>query len=326
MSDRLDYPAFYELVTELVSSSATSTLFGRTDTNHSVIIGLDGGTIVCVRCGPKRGLAAIHALRSMQWGTFRVDDALVELSSPTLPPTAELVAALHPGATVFEDTPGDDSADPAQQSDNHSAEAKLLCDLLSRYVGPVAPVLCSEEIKAVGGLDHLGKLDLVLGKLAREIDDAGEASEFVLLAQRELAHRFAPAVDRARGHRHTTVEGVARSDPGGQGSLRTGQRLSRSCRRDPLPGEDCRSRWTERPTRVGLGHPAPGSRDRRTARSRAIPQPRACAFRCRHDLTSCLGRHAAGRQPLRLSRCGPSLAALAHPFHQLRETPSQQFH
>ena len=192
MSDRLDYPAFYELVTELVSSSATSTLFGRTDTNHSVIIGLDGGTIVCVRCGPKRGLAAIHALRSMQWGTFRVDDALVELSSPTLPPTGELVAALHPGATVFEDTPGDDSADPAQQSDNHSAEAKLLCDLLSRYVGPVAPVLCSEEIKAVGGLDHLGKLDLVLGKLAREIDDAGEASEFVLLAQRELAHRFAP--------------------------------------------------------------------------------------------------------------------------------------
>ena len=190
MSERLEYEAFYQLLADRVSNGATCTIFGRTESNRSVIIGLDQGRIVCFRCGAKKGMDAVAALRQTQWGTFRVDDALLELHSAPPPPTVDLIAALHPATAQSLAKPGlggdGRQIEPTRQ-------AILLCDLLSRYIGPVAPVLCSEQIGAVGGLDHHGQLEQVLGQLAHEIDDAGEANEFVSVAHREIGPLLAHA-------------------------------------------------------------------------------------------------------------------------------------
>lgn len=196
MTERMDYQAFYALVSDLVTNEQTCTLFGRTDTNHSVIIGIDAGDITCIRCGPKRGGDAIGALREMQSGSFRVDEALIELRSPELPPTAQLLADLHPAAEAPAAAAPDTAATDSGHG-RHTEQAKLLCDLLSRYVGPVAPLLCAEEIKAAGGLDSQHQLDRILKQLAREIDNSHEATEFVSTAYRELSHLLIAAVPSA---------------------------------------------------------------------------------------------------------------------------------
>ncbi|MDJ0741429.1 MAG: hypothetical protein QNJ91_17075 [Gammaproteobacteria bacterium] len=189
MSDDLDYDAFYALVSDAVTQGTTCTVFGRTDSKHSVILSVDRGDIVCLRCGTKTGHDAIAALRQMQRGSFRVDDTPLKLHSGAPPPTAEIIAALHPATAVSDDDVGDTRS---TQRVEPTREAVLLCDLLSRYVGPVAPLLCSEQIGAVGGLEHRGHLELVLGRLALEIEDAAEADEFVSAAHRALGASLPP--------------------------------------------------------------------------------------------------------------------------------------
>lgn len=189
MSERLEYNAFYELLANTVTSGETCTIFGRTDSNHSVIIGLDRGRVVCLRCGAKKGMDAVAKLRETQWGTFRIDDTLIELHSAPPPPTADLIAALHPATTPSSLEP---DLDASERQVEPTREARLLCDLLSRYVGPVAPLLCSEQISVVGGLNYRGQLGKVLGQLAQEIDDASEAAEFVSTAHREIGPLLFP--------------------------------------------------------------------------------------------------------------------------------------
>ena len=183
MSDRLDYQAFYDLVTDLVSKRGAHTIYGRTDNNHSVIVGVRDGEVVCINCGAKRGMAALPVLREMSWGTFRVEDSAFSLRSTGLAPTAEVVAALSP----FADLGTFANAAPAVEGPPKAGrEAKLLCELLSRYIGPVAPVVCAEQIAVVGGLGGQGQLEQVVANLAGEIADPKEAEEFRTLAVREL--------------------------------------------------------------------------------------------------------------------------------------------
>lgn len=202
MSDDLDYDALYALVSDVVTQRATCTLFGRTDSKRSVIISVDRGDIVCLRCGTKTGHDAVVALREMRWGSFRVDDTLLELHSGTPPPTAEIIAALHP-ARALADESADDAA--AGRAVEPTRETVLLCDLLSHYVGPVAPVLCSEQIGALGGLEHRGHLELVLGRLALEIENTAEADEFVSAAHHALDARLPPEPQSA-ADQHITAE------------------------------------------------------------------------------------------------------------------------
>ncbi len=184
MSDRLDYQAFFDLLRTRVAGKGTHTLFGRTDSNHAVIIGLRGGEVVCVTCGAKRGVAAIPALRQMSWGTFRVEDSLVPLQSSGLPPTNEILASLSPFADLDSFKVETKPASAAGSTPNR--EARTLCSLLSRYLGPVAPMLCAEKITAAGGLHNSDQLDRVLRQLAQEIGSAKEAEEFMTLARGEL--------------------------------------------------------------------------------------------------------------------------------------------
>lgn len=182
MSVRLDYDAFYRLLADSVSEVATCTIFGRTDSNHSVIIGLDRGRIVCLRCGARKGMEAVAALREMQTGTFRVDDSLLELHSTAPPPTADLIAALHP---THGKVPASDATERhAGVTFDAAAVGSSLCSIVSDYLGPVAPIVCEEKIAEVGGLRGREELEAAIRNLAWEIDDSGgEADRFVMQAR-----------------------------------------------------------------------------------------------------------------------------------------------
>jgi len=57
-------------------------------------------------------------------------------------------------------------------------------------MGPIAPLMCRETIKAAGGIDSPDKVRRVIDELAREIDDMAEAKRFLTQTQAELGNRL----------------------------------------------------------------------------------------------------------------------------------------
>jgi len=182
MSELLDYSGFYQLLSDLVAKKRTHTLLGRTDTNHSVMIGIRNGEIVSLICAGKRGRSAIPAVRKISALTFRLDDAVSQTSVSDLPPTAEIMGALKPSAGFQE---FEEAARPSAGSDAQG-DGPRLCELLSRFVGPIAPLMCTETIRAAGGLNDDAQKEKVILALAKEIDDEAEAAQFIESARKML--------------------------------------------------------------------------------------------------------------------------------------------
>ena len=185
MAELLDYSGFYQLLGDLIAEKRTNTLLGKTDNNRSVIIGIRGGEIVSLICAGKRGRQAISAIRQISALTFRLDDTAAPAGGPDLPPTSEIMAALMPSAG------GQDPGRPVVATSGAGApgqdpDGTRLCELLSRFLGPIAPVLCMETIGAAGGLDGEARKRAVILSLAKEIDNEAEAKQFVEGARKIL--------------------------------------------------------------------------------------------------------------------------------------------
>lgn len=184
MTKLLDYSGLYQLLSELVGKKRSGTILGKTDTNNSLIIGVRGGEIVSLICAGKRGRSAIAAIRKINAVTFRFEDTAALPSGVELPPTAEILHALSPWSSA-EDLAG--ATAPADRgSPGQGVDGSKLCELLSRFIGPIAPVLCSEAISAAGGLGDDARREQVIFTLAKEIDDDGESAQFIESARRLL--------------------------------------------------------------------------------------------------------------------------------------------
>ena len=176
MKDTITRGEFVHLLKCFIDEQRTTTLYVRTDDNQLIVVGLAAGEIVSLRCGHKRGEQAIPLIRSMNEGRYRLDDA----SSPhrnvgiTLPPNEELLLLLEENEATFS------SSDCEWAHD-------ALCDVLSHYMGPIAPVLCKEAIAAVGGIDSPTKVRQVVERLAREMDRGTDANRFREQVQTRLA-------------------------------------------------------------------------------------------------------------------------------------------
>ena len=62
-----------------------------------------------------------------------------------------------------------------------------LCDLLTDYLGPVAPLVCEENIAALGDSPTPEELERAINRIAGEIGDQREASEFIAAAREQFA-------------------------------------------------------------------------------------------------------------------------------------------
>jgi hypothetical protein len=185
MAELLDYSGFYQLLGNLVAEKRTNTLLGKTDNNRSVIIGIRRGEIVSLICAGKRGRQAISAIRQIAALTFRLDDTAAPAGRPDLPPTSEIMAALMPSAGG-QDPGRPVAATSARGAPGQDPDGTRLCELLSRFLGPIAPILCTETIGAAGGLDSEARKRAVILSLAKEIDNEAEAKQFVEGAQKIL--------------------------------------------------------------------------------------------------------------------------------------------
>lgn len=184
MAELLDYSGLYRLLADLVAKKRTNTLLGKTDTNHAVMIGIRGGEIVSLICAGKRGRSALPLIRKIESLTFRLEDTASPASGTDMPPTADIIDALRPSADpqgMGQFAVARDGVAPDQQGD-----ALRLCELLSRYVGPIAPVMCSDAIKGAGGLGNEAQRQRVILALAKEIDNEAEADQFIEEARKIL--------------------------------------------------------------------------------------------------------------------------------------------
>jgi hypothetical protein len=182
MSDLVDYSGLYQILADLVARKRTSTLLGKTDTNRSVMIGVRDGEIVSLICAGRRGRSAISEVRKIAALSFRLDDNAALVRGTDLPPTPEIMHALRPAADTQDSGPL-----PAPTGvPDRDGNGQRLCELLSRFLGPIAPVMCSETIRAAGGLgDEVQRRQVIL-TLAKEIDDEAEAAQFIESARKML--------------------------------------------------------------------------------------------------------------------------------------------
>jgi len=164
-----------DLLRSLIAKGQTTTLYVHTDDNHLIAIGVEEGEIVSLICGPRQGERALPQIRKMHAGTYRLDDKVVpHRRAGTMLPSSETLLAL---LAEEEGAQGESNCDWIQ---------KVLCNVLRDYLGPIAPVVCRDTVKAVGGIDSPDKLSRVVDELAREIDDAAEAKRFRARAEAEI--------------------------------------------------------------------------------------------------------------------------------------------
>ena len=163
-----------DLLKGLVKDGRSSTIYVHTDDNHLIAVGVDRGEIVSLICGPKQGERAIPLIRKMRTGTYRVDDAVTphRRFGAKLPSSDALLSLLA------ED--GDIGVSDCQWVQ------EVLCKVLADYMGPIAPLVCRDTVKAAGGIDSPEQVKRVVEDLAQEIDNLAEAERFRAQAQAEL--------------------------------------------------------------------------------------------------------------------------------------------
>ncbi len=179
MSERIDYGEFYQRILELVTDKSTGTLYARTNKNHLVIVAVRDGRIVSLACGPKRGDAAVPLIRQMVSADVRLDDSAIPYHERELPPTERILAVLEPGTWA---SVNDSATTPAASHGTMPADiqgkAQALCELLTDYIGPAAPLVCEEKLSTFAALDNPQSIDSAITNLAAEIQDSREAREF----------------------------------------------------------------------------------------------------------------------------------------------------
>ena len=177
MAELLDYSGLYELLADLVARKRTGTLLGKTDTNHSAIVAVRQGEIVSLICAGRRGRSAIAPLRKITTLTYRLEGTAAVAGGADMPSTDEIMHALRPWAPL--DGVTAPSGEAARATPGQDADGAELCGLLAQFLGPIAPVLCAEAIRAAGGLGDQARREQVIFTLAREIENGAEAAQFI---------------------------------------------------------------------------------------------------------------------------------------------------
>lgn len=178
MTERLDYPGYLAKLEGLVREKETGTLFAKTDDNHLVVAVVRDGAIVSLAHGPKRGADAIGLVKQMGHAEVRVDPNAIAYGNKPLPPTDEILASLRSAVAV--------SASAGVGGLNTAEVRSVLCELLTDYLGPAAPIICDEKMAALGPTVSPAAVDLAVRELAEEIDDEQEAGQFQQLARQRL--------------------------------------------------------------------------------------------------------------------------------------------
>ncbi len=186
MSDQITYEGFLNLIESMVERKESGTLYVRTDTNHSVFVGIRNGAIEAFTSGPRHGLEAITTILQMSYGSCRRNETVISFHTNELPPTSDILLLLkrHTPQPAVQGATSPSPAPGAQIDSMHAT--KILCELLHDYVGPVAPIICEDVIDNGAKIRTCADLESAIGSLAEEIDSSAEAAEFINRARENL--------------------------------------------------------------------------------------------------------------------------------------------
>lgn len=177
MTDAPNYVPLAQLVSELkilCREGRTGTAYLVTDDNRMARIGMAAGKIDFLWFHSKRGADALIMMSQIHAGRLRFEDGVkAPADTADLPSTAEilefLLSPLAAASTAAAPVPGA----PQAQAAVSAAERAMIEELLTDYVGPMASIICDEQLNE--GTD----LETALKALAAEIQDSGQIKEFL---------------------------------------------------------------------------------------------------------------------------------------------------
>ena len=197
MTIQVGYEEFVALLDRMVKRRESGSLFVRTDSNHSVIIGVDDGEIVALVAGNKRGLSALGKITGFSSCSVKLDaDSVVDFHRGELPASDEILYRLShrlPPETdgvesVSQGETGSLLAGAPGESIDSVLAGSILCELLSDYLGPIAPMICDEATDGGKSLRTPDQLVKAINALASEIESAPEARDFSDKAYSRCSH------------------------------------------------------------------------------------------------------------------------------------------
>jgi len=180
------YGALLDSLRELVQSGSTGTLFVATNDNHSANFGFEDGEIVAIRCQRFRGIDALDAVLSIQFGRCRFvpHSAGIHKVSEPLPPTSELLEILEANQEIANslEPQSAPASVPAPQPAatlglSVSNIQRIVEDEAMEYLGPMAGVVCDEHFEEIPPTSEAAVLRL-LGRISAEINDKKREDEF----------------------------------------------------------------------------------------------------------------------------------------------------
>jgi hypothetical protein len=188
MTDARNYAPLSQLVSELkilCREGRTGTAYVVTDDNRMARLGLAAGKIDFIWFHSRRGADALILMSHIHAGRLRFEDGVkAAADAADLPTTAEILEfLLAPQSGVGSPSPAQQSRSgtPPPASDTQqqgppavgAAERTMIEEILTDYVGPMASIICDEQ------LNECSDLESALNSLAAEIQDSGQIKEFL---------------------------------------------------------------------------------------------------------------------------------------------------
>lgn len=167
----------------LCAERRTGTLFVSTADNQTARFVLRQGEIIAVQFRVRRGLDAITHLQQVKSGRFNfTTDMTGNADVPALPSTEKVLA------TLAQDKTAAGRAAPAAPAAGGAAPAASRIDLerlqrvleasLTEYLGPMARVICREQLVQAGDLGSSADLTRLVEAIAKEIGDPAKEAQF----------------------------------------------------------------------------------------------------------------------------------------------------
>ncbi len=148
------------------------TLYLTTADNRAASLSFVAGEIVGARFRFTRGRDALLLIKNIGLSRYAFDENKAFESDPDLPPTSEVFAILGEPSAPFASTP------PRPMTIDVTRVRKILEMELGRYLGPMANVICKEQLGQAGTLSSPAELQRLVNELAEYVSDRNQADAF----------------------------------------------------------------------------------------------------------------------------------------------------
>lgn len=186
MSAEISRAEVFRMIRGLVTGKGTATLYIHTDNNRMIIVAAQDGEIITLTSGPKHGAKAIPMLQEMQSAKVRVDDNAISLRSENMPPTSELLTLIETETPDASDESGKRSPATRVLTPKVEEAKGILSQLLTEYMGPIAPMYCEQVLDSLGNSLDGDNLLIAVDKMAKEAGGPAEAQAFTEQALKKL--------------------------------------------------------------------------------------------------------------------------------------------